>query len=253
MKFDCFPDHVAAQIVRCIETAVGDNIREDIYRNKLRTTNSIPSRIWDLLNTELLETLSATDCCVSTARRGPWQMVIVFEKSSGSVITLMREKRFSELRRAQPNRLRMHYVDMLPKMFNDDLLADCSQQSLFPKEFSDENDLTCLVHRLLDDLVSDISVVRNHILVLFETSGFQLTTVRAVMITPNLDIAMGCEANWSKYISVDESAIVEQLEESHSAMTDPHHGLKLKAKATARQQQNIRLRREDNVFGAANN
>ena len=253
MKFECLYSQVAAQIVHCIENAVGDSIREDIRKNNLRTTNSVPSRIWDLLNTALLDSLDATDCCVSTAHRGPWQMVIIFEKTSGSVITLMREKRFAELKRAQQRRLRMHYVDMLPKMFNRELLSDCGQQSFLPKEFSDENDLAILVQRLLSDLVSDISIVRNHVLVLFDTNGFQLTSVRAVMITPNLEIASGCEADWSKYISSNESVIVEQVNEPLAPANDPHHGLKFKAKATARQQRHVRLLKEDNAAKSENN
>ena len=66
MKFSCFPSQVASQIVRCIENAVGDDIREDIRQNKLRTTNSVPFRIWDYLNKNLLESLDSEDCCVAT-------------------------------------------------------------------------------------------------------------------------------------------------------------------------------------------
>lgn len=43
-------------------------------------------------------------------------------------------------------------------------VSDCGQQSFLPKEFSDENDLAILVQRLLSDLVSDISIVRNHVI-----------------------------------------------------------------------------------------
>lgn len=252
MKLENINSQIAAQIVRCIENAVGDGIREDINKNHLRTANSVPARIWDLLNTDLLDSLEATDCGVSTAQRGPWQMVIIFEKASSSIITLMREKRFAELKRAQKHRSKMHYVDMLPKMFNNELLSDCDQQSFLPKEFSDENDLAVLVQRLLKDLVSDISIVRNHVLVLFETSGFQLTSVRAVMITPNLEIASGCEADWTMYISTNESVIVEQVSPPLAHTSDPHHGLKLSAKATARKQSPVKLLQENSATKAEN-
>lgn len=247
MEFSCFPSQVASQIVRCIENAVGDDIREDIRQNKLRTTNSVPFRIWDYLNKNLLESLDSEDCCVATTYRGPWQMVVIFEETTGAVITLMREKRFAELKRAQKRRSRLHYVDILPMMFNSDLLVDYDQQTFLPKEFSDEHDLPILVQQLLRDLVSDISIVRNHILVLFDTDGFHLTHVRAVMITPNLDIAAGCEADWTQYISSSESVVVEQVAEHSAPFNDPHHGLKFKAKATARQNRNIQLLRADDI------
>lgn len=245
MKFNLFPSTVAIQIVRCIESAVGDDIQADITRNNLRTTNSVPFRIWDFLNKNLLETLDAQGCCVSTAYRGPWQMVVIYEETTGSLITLMREKRFAELKRAQKRRSHMHYVDMLPKMFNAELLSDCDQQTFMPKEFADENNLAALVQQLLRDLVSDVSVVQNHIMVLFDTSGYQVTQVRAVMITPNLDVAEGCEADWTKYISSTESLVVAQVDNPEAPANNPHRGLKLKAKAAERQQSNVRIRQAD--------
>lgn len=50
-----FPSELIAKIVRCVEDAVGDDILADVRRNDLRTTNSVPSRIWDLLNTNLIK------------------------------------------------------------------------------------------------------------------------------------------------------------------------------------------------------
>ncbi len=47
-----FPPELIAKIVRCVEDAVGDDIRADIRQHDLQTRNSIPSRIWDLLNTK---------------------------------------------------------------------------------------------------------------------------------------------------------------------------------------------------------
>ena len=44
-----FPSELIAKVVRCVEDAVGDDIRADIRQHDLQTRNSIPSRIWDLL------------------------------------------------------------------------------------------------------------------------------------------------------------------------------------------------------------
>lgn len=52
-----FPSELIAKIVRCVEDAVGDDIRADIRQHDLQTRNSIPSRIWDLLNTNIIKTL----------------------------------------------------------------------------------------------------------------------------------------------------------------------------------------------------
>ena len=73
------------------------------------------------------------------------------------------------------------------------------------------------------------------------------------MITPNLEIAPRCEADWSKYITTNESVIVEQVNEPLAPANDPHHGLKFKAKATARQQHHVRLLKEEDTVKAGNN
>ena len=89
-----FPPSLIAKIVRCVEDAVGDDIQADIQRNDLQTQNSVPSRIWDLLNTNVIRGLDAEDCTIARAHRGPWEMLVIYEKSSQCIFTFMREKRF---------------------------------------------------------------------------------------------------------------------------------------------------------------
>lgn len=47
MHAECsmLPSEIAQIIVSCVENAVGDDIRSDIRRNRLKTTNSVPARI----------------------------------------------------------------------------------------------------------------------------------------------------------------------------------------------------------------
>lgn len=198
-----FSPDLISKVVRCVEDAVGDDIQADIQRNDLQTRNSVPSRIWDLLNTNIIKALDTEDCTIARAHRGPWEMLVIFEKSSQCIFTFMREKRFSELRKRQRQRKRMHYIDMLTLQFNQNLLADQQQLCLIPHEFSDEERLAELVQVLLQDLGSDVNIVRHHVLVLFDTVGYRLTNIRAVMVTPSLDIAQGSEQDWSKYINAD--------------------------------------------------
>lgn len=229
-----FPTELIEKMVCCVEDAVGDDILLDVQRNDLRTTNSIPSRIWDLMNTNLIKKLDTEDCTIAMAHRGPWQMIIIFEKTSKCIITFMREKRFSELQKRQRSRTHMHYLDMLTKQFNEDLLASHQQTTLFPHNFSDENQLSELVQILLHDLEGDVAVVRNHVLVLFETVGYQLSHIRAVKVTPNLEIAQNSEQDWSIYISVNESFVVDKVANPEAPENKPNRGLTLKPKALAR-------------------
>ena len=230
-----FSPELISKIVRCIEDAVGDDIHADIRRLDLQTTNSVPSRIWDLLNTNIIKTLDTENCTIAKAHRGPWEMLIVFENSTQCILTFMREKRFKELRNRQNKRKHMHYIDMLAKQFNKDLLSDQQQISLFPHTFSDEDRLAELVQTMLYDLEGGVEIVRNHVLVLFETAGYQLTHVRAVMVTPSLDIAQNSEQDWSRYIAADESTVVEKVANPNAPENQPNCGLTLTAKSMARQ------------------
>ena len=158
-----FSPELITKIVHCVEDAVGDGILADIRHHNLRTTNSVPSRIWDLLNSNLTRTLETEDCTIAETHRGPWQMLIIFEKTTQCIYTFMREKRFAELRRFQRRRVHMHYLDMLAMQFNKELLADQQQLALFPHTFSDENMLAEKVQTLLHDLEDEIPIVRNHL------------------------------------------------------------------------------------------
>lgn len=88
---------------------------------------------------------------------------------------------------------------------------------------------------MLHDLEGDAEVVRHHVLVLFETVGYQLTHIRAVMVTPSLDIVQNSEQDWSQYIAADESAVVEKVVNPKAPGNQPNRGLSLTAKAMARQ------------------
>lgn len=240
-----FPPELISKIVRCVEEATGDDIRIDIQKNNLQTRNSVPARVWDLLNTNLINVLDIDECTIAKTKRGPWEMLVIFEKTTQCVFTFMREKRFEELKKQQRRRRNMHYVDMLSKQFNNDLLAEEKQLSLFEVSFSDEDRLSELVQNLLSELHGEADIVKNHVLVLFETVGFQLTHIRAVMVTPSLDIAKDCNENWSQYISGYESAVVEKIETPESPSNQPSRGLSLKPKALNRQKSNSRIKESD--------
>ena len=57
------------------------------------------------------------------------------------------------------------------------------------------------------------------------------------MVTPSLDIAQGSEQDWSPYIAVDESVIVEKVSDATAPENQPNRGLSLKAKAIARKKE----------------
>lgn len=238
---------IVSQIVQSINDAVGDKIKEDIRRNELKTFNSIPTRIWDLLNTDLCNIFETPDCMAYITKRGPWQMVMVFEKKTGFLFTFMREKRFLEVQNEVGKRDKMHYVDMLARHLNPDLLAPNDQISFLPPKFNDDEEiLSASVKKLLENLIKDGAIAQRHVLVLFESSHNELISIRGVMIDSNLNIAV--QKNWSSHIPVQESVVIDQIEDfNKTPSNNPSRNLKFTAKANARQKQNPLKKEEQDI------
>lgn len=229
-------------IVRCLEDAVGDRLKEDVQRNHLRTHNGDGGRVWDFINTGLCECFDGPDCMAGITKRGPWEMVLVYERESKRLFTFMREARFAAIQKDMPRRRRMHYLDMLARHLNSDLLAP-GQIGWFDKTFADEDDLKELVGRLLSTLESDGVIIERHVLVLFESRGYQLTSVRAVMVDTNLNIA--AEENWTSNIAAADSIIVDTVDDANAPANDPNHGLRLTRKAAARKKDKQLLKQQE--------
>ena len=228
------PEEIIKTMVSCVEEAVGNDIQEDKNINKFHTMNSIPFRTWDYINRNLIDQLEVTDCITTESKRGCWNMVIVYEKTTQNIFTFMRENRFIDICKKQRKRKRMHYLDILTKNFNSSLIAQNHQLSILdPNAFSDEHILAEKVNILLNDLRDHADLIRNHVLVLFDTTGSDLISIRAVMLTSELEIAF--QQDWSGYIYKEEAIVTAKVEHSESPANNPTRGLKLKPKALERQ------------------
>lgn len=227
-------EEIANFLVKALEDAVGDDIKEDIISHKLITQNSTGSRIWDFLNTNIVLNSEQYGCMTIISKRGPWEMLVLYDPSSKCVVTLMREKRFDEIKRKKGKRKSLHYLDAFSRCLNGDLLASGKQQSLFepdPKQ-NIYDEAYAIVQKMMASF-SSTCVIEHHVLLLFESVNFQLTGVRAVMIDSDLDTVY--EQDWSKYISASESIVADKIVMDDAAYNNPTRGLKLTAKATERQ------------------
>ena len=199
---------LAKSLIQIIEDAVGDSIQEDIANNHLRYFNSTPSRIWDHIYSSLEVKLETLNCSVISSNSGPWHFALIYDRTTDNIITVMREKRFSTLKKQQCKRNKPHYVDALAAALNDDLKPQFEQMSLLGGLSIDKEAIQIRVNQLLSELGGESEFVQNHVLVLFEANDFRLISARAIMVTPNLDIAVNGEVDLSKYISSRESIIM---------------------------------------------
>lgn len=225
-------DDVRRVLVNSVQDAVENDILSDVRTNDLWTTNSVPSRIWDLINRNIRDNADPKLCTVVKATRNPWQMSVVFDKESQCVITLMREKRFSEICKKQRSRRKMHYLDMLTKHFNADLISQYEQLCIEPHRFLDEDYILEKIQIMLSDLQSETELIRHHVLVLFEAKDYELINIRAVMLSSSLDFV--CEENWTQMIAAHQSVIVDTITEPNKVENEPSRGIKLKSKALER-------------------
>jgi len=166
---------LARVIVTSIQNACGDSIKEDVRRQRLVTQNSVPTRIWDLLNTALYENAPLYNCTAETTKRGPWQMLLIFDPHSGLLFNIMRETRFKELCRCAPSKRKYHYLPCLTSALNQDLIAGEKQVQM---EQVGEVDLDFdIVHKIVTSMLHDLrlseDVVRHHALVLFMPPGLR--------------------------------------------------------------------------------
>ncbi len=238
-------------MTRVIEGAVGDDIKRDVRENQLVTQNSTPARIWDHLNTSIAKNAEKNGCLYSLTKRGPWNMIIIYDNESKYVITIMREERLKEIRKGSKKRKSLHYLQAFTQCYNRDLYADGKQQSMFEEETA-LNDVYKDAENIVQKMIESINSTKNHaiarhVLVLFSSMNYQLTNIRAVMIDTDLDIV--CEESWNKYISTSESIITDIVSpvNDKTPYNKPSHGMKFTSKANERKANSDRFKEQSRV------
>lgn len=222
-----------------IKEAIGDDIKADIKKNRFVTHNGDSSRIWDYINRNLSEACNIDESIASPTRRGPWEMLPIFDKKTGILMTVMRESRFKELGRDKGKRKTPHYMDALASTLNPNLLPYNGEQELFSVEESDERieEKKKIVENILQDLGTPRPIVRQYVVILFESREFDLISLRACIINSKLQVV--AQENWSSYIKIGESNVVESTTGDNKATDTPNHGIRYTEKAKRRKENNI--------------
>lgn len=223
------PDTFITIIAKCLVDAVGDDIKEDIQG--LVTQNGTAARIWDFIHTNICKNFSISDIIANPTKRGGWAIVPVFDRTTGTIYSLMREQRFSELKKQRPKRRKATYLDALIGSLNADLTAPQHQTLLFPSLSYKFNDIQIeeIVKKIIFDLGIPKELVKRHALILFQSSNYELISLRSCIVDSYLDIV--AEADWNNYIKTNESAVADKISDKTSAFANPTAGLKYRQKA----------------------
>lgn len=230
-----FSDDFIRSIVSSINSAVTDDIMQDTRQANMNRSsmNSYPSRIWDLINRNVCNAFKYnSEVIVAYTKRGPWNLIVIFDKTTGMLLTIMREERFDEVKR--DSKSHKHYVYELANMFNADL--EIQQQSLLVLDENEEK-IKKSIERICNDLLISTDMVQHHAMVLFSSQDELLLSIRCCMINCNFEI---CETiPWNEYIGVSESVVVEQTTNNDHKQNNPAMGLSYTSKAKKKKQLNL--------------
>lgn len=220
-------------MIKCISNAVGEDII--INSQGLKTQIGTPDRIWDCINTNLGKYFNSEDVIAEITKRGR-DIVPVFDRKTGMIHTLMREKRFEQLRKELPKRRRLHYIDALSRSLNRDLRMQPVQKSLFlirgHHKFDNEKHIKDIVEKIFKDLAIPGELVKKHGLILFNSHNNMLVSIRCCVIDSNLNIIN--YDDWSNRIKATESIIPEKSVDITSIYDNPTMNLQYKQKAKDR-------------------
>jgi len=201
------PDNVKHAIVSGISTAITNDIPDIISDYKLPTNNGIGQFRWNFIHRRVEENLGGR-FQHSYVSRGPWKILILFESVLGFTFSIMSESNLSRLKMHLPDGI--HYSEaLLSKNVGYDVIHGqmCLERFKHQRSPSD-------VEKLRDTLLKDfVGIVKNHILILFDYMNHNITSSRAVLLTPEYNIAF--EEDWSNYLQtpyiIGKSSIFEDM------------------------------------------
>lgn len=232
----------ASAIVKCIQHAVGDGIKE--ATNGLKTRNGRPGTLWDIINTGLLDKMIVLDCVAEkTKRGGNWAIVSVFDRDTKFICHIMREARLNSLLNSWIRGQEIYnYAHCSSSIFNFGRKPKYEQGTLLGAEFPVQN--TEIFKKTTSQILSDLKIsekeVQGHFIVAFESKFDMLMTVRAVMYNDKNELV--AEEKWNEYIDVNENSIVENSTDFSDASNNPSHGLELTGKALKRKKDSLEIK-----------
>ena len=240
MRFICGMDEEFLKIlVNAVNSVISEDISLDLMRAGLQKNkaNSYPTRIWDLINSQIINQFDRDpDVIARFTKRGPWNLIAIFHKTSGVLFTIMREERFIQIRKDKKIN---HYVAQLAFLFNNEF--QINQQSFFPMDFN-EHEVALSVDRICEDLSISKDMVTNHAIILFSAKNEMISSIRLVMVNCNFEECASFSLN--HLIRVEPSVIVDQVD-NNDINDAPGISLKFKEKAKIKQGLNHAINLKD--------
>lgn len=199
-----FPE-IAHAIVNGLQMAL-ENVMPDIMSDyNLPTRNGYGQFRWNPIITQVQDKcqhLGWVETGICT--RGAWKLPVLFHLKSGYIFTLMTEDTFRDVQRRKDKG--KHYLSGASSL-NLNVKPQYEQLELnLPGVAANAQKWVAKSREQLAQAIrTDVGEIQGHILVLFDDDSDKLLTVRAVRLTPSLEISTE-EENWSQFIGKPFSA-----------------------------------------------
>jgi len=244
-NYDKISEEVIQKIYQCLFQAVGEDYQEAESHLGLETHISKPFMIWDLINRNLIRVFSDSNVLYSTKKRGMWEILLLYDKESKMLLSFMKDTRFKDIQKAKPGH-QPQYIQALLTL-NADLQAEVKQQKLFDmgKTQDDISQLKTLLESLCMNFVEPVvGDVEHHALVVFSSNYGQITTLRACILDPELDVVS--EQNW---LDVSKPIMTNEIDKASKDNTkQPQPKLTEKAKQRMKQKALVALKVDEEAL-----
>lgn len=185
-------DNQKVFIANGIFRAINQDLPEIIYENNLPTTVGSGLFRWNFVNRNLSDALCGDfETCIQS--RGSWKLLLLRDKNTNLSFSIMSEKNFQKLQRSSSENI--HYLEALI-CANKTRKPLVKQISLFKVQ---KQKSYSVLETLRNQLLSNFSeIVDEHVLILFDYNYMGIISVRAVLLTPKMEIALSDD--WSIHL-----------------------------------------------------
>lgn len=199
-------DNQKAFIANGIYRAITVDIPEIIIDYNLSTSLGSGQFRWNFIIRNLSENLiSDFENCVRP--RGAWKIPLLRDRNTNLSFSFMSEANFRRVQRAP--REKLHYLRALV-LNNKNRKPLIQQTSFFPEnKCDDENALCNLRNQLLSNFTG---IVEEHVLVLFDSKFSGVISARAVLLTPEMEIAVS--EDWTQFLRstvIPQGTLLDEL------------------------------------------
>lgn len=181
------------------------------------TSNGADSYIWNYYNREITKELPADRYQIIPVQRGRWQFLLIYDRLTSYLYTLMRKKRLSTLRTNANSEL-FHYTNALARLnssLSNDFYLDNEQMQIDSFDTGYTKEMQETLDEILRSMVEKLDGnVEKYVLVTFEMEHGAVKSMNAIV--PAVGMMSYREEDWTDYLEASFSDIEDSGINTHS-------------------------------------